>query len=281
MWNKKDLYIRIVILSGCTIIVVDKKIINLPMDYKQRFSSRVENYIKYRPGYPDEIIPTLQLEIGLMTNDVVADIGSGTGFSAKLFLENGNTVYGIEPNEPMRKAAEGLLSEYPAFISIHGSSEETNLKDSSIDLIVCAQAFHWFDRIKTKTEFNRIANSGAYLCLIWNDRKETEAFQQDYEKLIQKFATDYNEISHRNITQEIIEEFYAPNKFKKFILNYEQHFDLEGLIGRVASSSYMPNEGDENFPQLKNAIVDLFNSYEQNGIVTFAYNTIVYIGQIK
>lgn len=251
------------------------------MDYKQRFSSRVENYIKYRPGYPDEIIPTLQLEIGLMSDDIIADIGSGTGLSAKLFLENGNTVYGVEPNELMRKAAEGLLSEYENFISIHGSSEVTNLKDNEIDLIVCAQAFHWFDRAKTKLEFQRIANSGAHLCLIWNDRKETEPFQQDYEKLIQEFAIDYNEISHRNITQEVIRDFYEPNSFKKFILNYKQHFKLEGLIGRIISSSYMPNIDHPNFPQLKNAIVSLFNKYEQNGIVTFAYNTNLYIGRIK
>ncbi|HUM50172.1 MAG TPA: class I SAM-dependent methyltransferase [Chitinophagales bacterium] len=251
------------------------------MDYKQRFSDRVENYIKYRPGYPEEIIPTLQLEIGLMADDIVADIGSGTGISAKLFLENGNTVFAVEPNEPMRKAAEGLLSEYDNFHSLHGSSEETNLKDSSIDLIVCAQAFHWFDRTKTKQEFHRIANNGAHLCLIWNDRKETEPFQIDYEKLIQEFAIDYNEISHRNITQDIIEDFYAPNKFKKFILNYEQHFDLDGLIGRIISSSYMPNEVHPNFPQLKNAIVNLFDKYKQNEIVTFAYNTILYVGSIK
>ena len=251
------------------------------MDYKQRFSDRVENYIKYRPGYPDEIIPTLQLEIGLTSDDIVADIGSGTGLSAKLLLEHGNTVYGVEPNEPMRNAAEGLLSEFDTFISIHGSSETTNLKDNSIDLIVCAQAFHWFDRQKTKQEFQRISNSDAHLCLIWNDRKETEPFQQDYEKLIQEFATDYNEISHRNITANIIGEFYAPNKFSKFVLNYEQHFDLEGLIGRIISSSYMPNLDHPNFPQLKNAIVSLFNKYEQNGIVTFAYDTNLYIGRIK
>ncbi|MFN8282273.1 MAG: class I SAM-dependent methyltransferase [Chitinophagales bacterium] len=251
------------------------------MDYKQRFSDRVENYIKYRPGYPDEIIPTLQLEIGLMADDVVADIGSGTGISAKLFLENGNTVYGVEPNEPMRKAAEGLLGEFDNFHSIHGSSEATNLKGNSIDLIVCAQAFHWFDRTKTKQEFQRIANSSAHLCLIWNDRKETEPFQIDYEKLIQEFAIDYNEISHRNITPDIIEDFYAPNKYKKFILHYEQHFDLDGLIGRIISSSYMPNQNDANFPQLKNAIVHLFDKYKQNEIITFAYNTIIFLGKIK
>ena len=251
------------------------------MDYKQRFSSRVENYIKYRPSYPDEVIATLQLEIGLMPSDVIADIGSGTGISAKLFLENDNTVYGVEPNEPMRKAAEGLLSEYDNFLSIHGSSEATNLQDKSIDLIVCAQAFHWFNQEKTKIEFNRIAHKGAHLALIWNDRKETAPFQIDYEKLIQEFAIDYNEISHRNITQEMITGFYAPNTFKKFILNYEQHFDLDGLIGRIISSSYMPNADHANFPQLKNAIVHLFDKYKQNEIVTFAYNTILYIGEIK
>ena len=251
------------------------------MDYKQRFSSRVENYIKYRPSYPDEVIATLQLEIGLMPTDVIADIGSGTGISAKLFLENDNTVYGVEPNEPMRKAAEGLLSEYDNFHSIHGSSEATNLQDKSIDLIVCAQAFHWFNQEKTKIEFKRIANKGAHLALIWNDRKETAPFQIDYEKLIQEFAIDYNEISHRNITQEMITGFYAPNTFKKFILNYEQHFDLDGLIGRIISSSYMPNADHANFPQLKNAIVHLFDKYKQNEIVTFAYNTILYIGEIK
>lgn len=251
------------------------------MDYKQRFSSRVENYIKYRPSYPEEVITTLQLEIGLMENDVVADIGSGTGISAKLFLENGNTVYGVEPNEPMRKAAEGLLSEYKQFHSVHGSAEVTNLEDNSIDLIVCAQAFHWFNLQNTKQEFQRIANNNAHLSLIWNDRKETAPFQIDYEKLIQEFAIDYNEISHRNITATMIDEFYTPNSCKKFVLDYEQQFDLEGLIGRIISSSYMPNEGDENFPQLKNTIVNLFDKYKQNEIVTFAYNTIIFLGKIK
>lgn len=249
------------------------------MDYKHRFSDRVENYIKYRPGYPKEVITTLKGEIDLKPEDIIADIGSGTGLSAKLFLENGNTVYGVEPNEPMRKAAEGLLSEYDNFISVHGSSEASNLAANSIDLIVCAQAFHWFDRKKTKKEFQRIANNGAHLCLLWNDRKASEPFQRDYENIIQEFATDYNDITHRNITNEIITEFYAPNAFKKIVLQYEQHFDLEGLIGRIVSSSYMPNEKDDNFPQLRNAIVDLFNAYKQNELVTFAYNTILYIGK--
>ncbi len=236
--------------------------------------------MKYRPGYPKEIISILEKEILFDSKKVVADIGSGTGISAKLFLENGNSVYGIEPNEPMRKAAEGWLNAFEKFISLHGSAEQTTLQDNSIDLIVCAQAFHWLDRKKAKSEFKRIAKKDAYLCLIWNDRKKQNAFQQDYEQLIKQFSIDYNEVTHRNISAEIISDFFAPNKYKKIILNYEQKFDLQGLIGRIVSSSYMPNEDDKNFPQLRNAIVDLFNAHKQNEIVTFAYDTILYIGKI-
>jgi len=251
------------------------------MNTKQRFSDRVENYIKYRPSYPDEMIPTLELEIGLMDSDVVADIGSGTGISAKLFLENGNKVYGVEPNEPMRKAAEEFLQQYDGFISVNGGSEETTLKDNSVDLIICAQAFHWFDREKTKKEFLRIANNGAHVVLVWNYRKGTSPFQIDYEKMIQEFGTDYNEVTHHNITEDVISNFYSPYKYKKFVLDYAQTFDLEGLIGRIISSSYMPNEDHPNFPQLKSAIVSLFDKHKQNEIVTFAYDTIIYIGEIK
>lgn len=251
------------------------------MDNKQRFTSRVNDYIKFRPSYPEAIIPTLQLEIGLIPDDIVADIGSGTGISAQLFLDHDNLVYGVEPNEAMRKSAENELKQYENFRSINGSAETTTLPDNSVDLIVCAQAFHWFDRAKTKTEFQRIANAGAHLCLIWNDRKESEKFQQDYERIIQQYSIDYNQVTHRNISQEIIQDFFAPHKFKKFTFHYEQRFDFEGLIGRITSSSYMPNESDENFPQLRKSIVDLFNAHKQNEMVTFAYNTFLYIGQIN
>ncbi len=250
------------------------------MDSKNRFSDRVEQYIKYRPAYPDAVISTLQLEIGLMSDDVVADIGSGTGISAQLLLEHGNTVYGVEPNEPMRKASEGLLREYNNFISVHGSSEHTGLKEGSVDVIVCAQAFHWFSPSETKREFQRIAANGAHLVILFNDRSASDPFQQDYEMLIQEFSTDYQLVTHRNISEEMITQFYSPYPFKKWVFPYAQYFDLEGLIGRVVSSSYMPNEDSPDFPPLKNAIEVLFNSHKRNGIITFAYETSLYVGRI-
>src|SRR5438270_109908 len=125
-------------------------------DSTQRFSDRVENYVRARPGYPNAFFDFLRSEIGLTANWAVADIGSGTGISAGPLLKTGNTVYGIEPNAPMRQAAERLLATYPRFHSLDATAEATSLPYGSVDLVLAAQAFHWFDRPKARREFVRI-----------------------------------------------------------------------------------------------------------------------------
>src|SRR5439155_2562540 len=114
----------------------------MSVDSKARFSSRVGDYVRYRPRYPRDVVSMLSSEVGLTRDWVVADVGAGTGISAELFLENGKVVWCVEPNREMRGAAEGLLSKYAGFRSVEGTAEETGLGSGSIDLIVCAQAFH-------------------------------------------------------------------------------------------------------------------------------------------
>src|SRR6476661_7118338 len=109
-------------------------------DNIERFSNRVDNYVKYRPGYPSAILDLFRDEMNLGTHSVVADIGSGTGLSAKLFLENGNKVYGVEPNAAMRAAAEEFLKPFPNFVSVDGTSEDTTLPNDSVDIVIAAQA---------------------------------------------------------------------------------------------------------------------------------------------
>lgn len=118
-------------------------------DSAERFSGRVADYLKYRPGYPEELLAFLRSECGLVPGSVVADVGSGTGKLAELFLSGGNTVFGIEPNAEMRLAAERLFSGRSGFHSVAGRAEATTLPDSSVDLVAVGQAFHWFDREKT------------------------------------------------------------------------------------------------------------------------------------
>ena len=138
---------------------------------EQRFSDRVGNYIRYRPGYPPAVLAALQKHAGLTTRSVTADIGSGTGLSAGLFLRFGCQVHAVEPNREMREAAERLLAGEPRFHSVSGTAQATTLPDQSADLIIAAQAFHWFNTPETRAEFTRILKPDGHIVLIWNERK--------------------------------------------------------------------------------------------------------------
>src|SRR5437764_1020077 len=125
-------------------------------DPTQRFSTRVDNYVKYRPGYPPAIVGLLEAECGLTPESVVADIGAGTGLLAELWLRHGNPVCGVEPNREMREAGARLLAAYPAFTSVDGTAEATTLPDQSVDFVTAGQAFHWFEPVAARREFARI-----------------------------------------------------------------------------------------------------------------------------
>jgi len=233
----------------------------------KRFSDRVEDYIKYRPAYPEKIIAILNEAVGLDNQQVIADIGSGTGISSIPFLQNNNTVYGVEPNKEMREAAEQLLTKYNNFISINGSAEKSNLPDRSIDLIFCGQAFHWFDKLKSKTE--------GHIVLAWNARSTNSNFQLEYENALLEYIEEYKFVNHRNIRDEDIIDFFHPKKMQAFILSNKQIFDLEGLKGRLKSSSYCPKVGLQH-DKLMAQMEKIYNKYEIGDQIEFEYETQIY-----
>ena len=242
-------------------------------DSTTRFSNRVENYVKYRPGYPKEILQLFRDEMGLTGLSVVADIGSGTGISARLFLENGNTVYGIEPNEAMRAAGEEFLKEFPAFKSIDGTSDATGLEDGSVDIVIAAQAFHWFDPARARTEFRRILRKNGYIALIWNERQlDTTPFLAEYEQFLLKFASDYTKVRHENTDENELREFFEGD-FRTATFQNAQIFDFEGLTGRVLSSSYMPSASDPGFAPMVAELQRLFAKHEESGKIKVLYDT--------
>ncbi len=238
-----------------------------------RFSDRVEDYVKYRPHYPKKVIEILSNKIGLDKNSIIADIGSGTGISTGLFINNGNKVYAVEPNKEMREAAELFYSDDKNFISINGAAENTTLQDGSIDIIFCGTAFHWFNRNETKIEFNRILKQNGHIVLVWNVRKEQDDFQKEYESNLQKIP-EYKDVSHRNISDKDITEFFSPGVFHKDSLPNFQTLNLDGLKGRIKSSSYCPKEGIE-YENLMQEMDTLFHKFEKNGVIKFEYETII------
>jgi SAM-dependent methyltransferase len=251
-------------------------------DVTQRFSSRVENYIKYRPGYPSEIIEALRSECGLTSGSIVADVGSGTGILTEMFLRNGNLVYGIEPNREMREAAERLLKGYPRFHSVAAQTEETTLDDASVDFITAGQAFHWFDRAKARTEFARILKPQGWVALIWNERvTTTTSFLVAYEQLLKDYSIDYEQVDHRRIDDDVIHDFFGSDQCRLKQFENVQVFDYEGVKGRLLSSSYAPEEGHPNYEPMLTELERIFQAYQDEGKVVFEYLTQMYYGQLK
>jgi SAM-dependent methyltransferase len=251
------------------------------MDSTKRFSKRVESYIKYRPKYPPEVLEFLKTELGFTISSVIADIGSGTGISCEMFLNNGNSVFGIEPNAEMREAAEKGLRSFSNFVSIDGKAEATTLQNHSIDFVVAGQAFHWFDREQSRKEFLRILKPNGWVVLLWNDRKQDTSFSNAYENLLKTFAIDYEVVDHRLLTEDAFRQFFGGSHYGVKMFDNEQIFDLEGLKGRVLSCSYMPMPDHPHFDEMMAALEKLFERFQQNDAVTMNYQTLMYYGRLK
>lgn len=251
----------------------------MDLDSVERFSNRVANYVKYRPTYPVEVLDVFRDEMGMTIESFIADVGSGTGISSKLFLENGNVVYGVEPNARMRAAAQEFLAEYPNFYTIDGTSTETKLLPASVDFVTAAQAFHWFDPEPTRREFRRILRPGGWVALMWNERQlDSTPFLIDYEKLLLKYASDYTKVRHDNINEETLKAFFEGD-FRTATLANKQVFDFDGIKGRVSSSSYMPSEKDSDYSTMVEELKTLFDKHAESDKIQVFYDTNVFYKQ--
>jgi ubiquinone/menaquinone biosynthesis C-methylase UbiE len=250
-------------------------------DAKQRFSNKVADYVRYRPSYPAAVIDLLRTETGLRPEHVVVDVGSGTGVLSKLFLENGNCVIGVEPNDEMRQAGEDLLSGFKDFSSVNGSAEATTLPGTSADFVTVAQAFHWFEPIATRREFLRILRPEGIVVIVWNDRQlDTTPFLRDYESMLNRFGTDYAKVNESYPRLSQIQEFFAPDPFAHETFPNFQKFDFDGVRGRLRSSSYVPGADHPAFAPMMAELERIFYAHQQNGEVSMDYTTHVYYGRL-
>lgn len=249
-------------------------------DLTRRFDNRVNDYRKGRPGYPAAILDELRRTAVLRHESIVADIGCGTGLSAEPFLNAGCTVYGVEPNASMRADAETKFAAKANFKSIDGTAEATGLPDRCTDWIVCAQAFHWFDPSRARSEFIRILKPAGAIALIWNERiKHGDGFSEAYESFIHRHALDYTRVRHENIDAGQIAAFFGRPPYSAGIA-HRQVLDWDHLVARVRSSSYMPHAGPEAVAMIDD-LRKMFERFQTDGRVVMSYECKIFSGALR
>jgi len=246
-----------------------------------RFSDRAEDYVKYRPHYSPEVVRALQQVCELRPEHLIADVGCGTGMLAKIFLDNGNRVIGVEPNAEMRRAGEEYLAAFRNFSMVAGSAEGTGLPNGRVDFVVAGQAFHWFRPDETRFEFARILRPGGWAVLIWHDRNvDSTPFLQAYEAFVRRHSIDYEQVTHKYLASyAALERFFAPNKMTLIQQHNQQRLDFDGLRGRLLSSSYIPKSG-ERYEAMSRELPQLFSSHAAAGHVVLQYDTKIYFGHL-
>ncbi len=240
------------------------------MDSTTRFGSRADAYAAFRPPYPTAAIDVALAGLGDPRSITIADVGAGTGISARLFAERGVRVIAIEPSAQMRAKAE----PHPRIQWRDGTAERTHLASASVDAAVACQAFHWFATSAAMSEFRRIARRRAVL--LQYERDERHAFTKAHGDIVRAYATDDTE-ARRDRALATFAEF--PGATVTHARAYSrQRLDREALLGRAASSSYLPNLG-EAADALRRDLRALFERHECGGHVELATVTHVLVAE--
>lgn len=240
------------------------------MDSTVRFSNRVEDYSRYRPSYPKEAIDAV---LTGFDEPHVADLGAGTGISARLLADAGAFVYAVEPNANMR----GALPQDERIVPVNGTAESTGLEPISVDIVTAFQAYHWFDPERAFAEADRIAKKRARFAAVWNERDERDPFTKSYGDIIRPYMLDDTEHTRRGSSIDGDLERYGWGLGRRIEFAYQQPLSWDALIGRARSASYLPREGPA-YDEMAEKLRALYDQHA-DGTVRFALVTTVHLGE--
>ncbi len=257
------------------------------MDSTQRFSDRVDSYRHYRPRYPGEIVDFLRDHCHLDPHASIVDVAAGTGLLTEIFLARDYAVTAVEPNDAMRDACASLIHRFPKLRCVSGTAEMTGLPSHSADLVTVAQALHWFDLPPARAEFLRVLRPGGWCAIAYNERRVGgDPFHDGYERILREFGIDYEMVRSKYPHKQRLGEFFdsggtRSGTMRRVTFQNAQSFDLDGLRGRILSSSYMPQPGHPRYTAMMRQIEKLFAQCQDDGHVRMDYDCIVSYGRLE
>lgn len=248
------------------------------MDNVSKFDGKAGSYSLGRPSYPEELIDFICGQLNLTDGERIADIGSGTGIFTEQLLNRGIAVYAVEPNADMRSVAESRLGANRNFISIDGCAENTRLADASADIVVAAQAFHWFDGKLFKKECDRILRSGGIKFLIWNMRDMGATVNLRIQEVCRRYCPSFNGFSGGTVKNDgrIVRFFDGNFRIKEY--ENPDRYSKEKFISRCLSSSYSIDESNNDYKAYIDALTDIFEEFSKDGELIVANKTVAYYG---
>ena len=248
----------------------------------ERFSGRVEAYRRFRSPYPREIIALLEKRCKLTRESIVADVGAGTGMLAELFLENGNRVFGVEPNPDMRAACEELVARYPRLTCVDGTAEDTRLAAHSVDFVGVGRALHWFDQEKCRPEFVRILREGGWVVLAsQGPHTRTEPVIRGFQTILKEHGLDYARMRKRYDIESAARDFFAGGELHEALFPSTEVMTYEELEGFTLSLSVTPQPGHPGFPPMQHALEEYFARHASDGKIRMPMTCKIHFGRLR
>lgn len=241
------------------------------------FTGKASLYDRYRPSYPSFIISHLRKKTSLSKRDLIAEFGFGTGKLTRLLLQNGNQVFGIEPENEMQELFLEKYARNTKFTLIPGSAEKNELKNESVDVIVAAQSFHLFDPIKTRDEFYRVIKQNGFIILIWYHLDRDNKISKEILSLFYRFGFKSNQPGRTHIGETFFNDLFSPNIVSHTILpSFKQSYNQNDFLGSMLSSSYAPTFTDNYYEDYIAEINSLFTRFSTNGIIEYKFKLELY-----
>lgn len=250
-------------------------------DATQRFGARADAYARARPAYPQQAVVALVRALALPAGSCIVDLGCGTGLSSEAFLRSGFRLIGVEPNQAMRAHAAQLSARYRRFAVVDGRAESTGLDAACADLVIAAQAFHWFDVEAARKEALRILRRPPRAALIWNDRRtEGSEFARGYEQLLLRFGTEYRAVQERHTQVDRLERFFGHARWRTIGIAHSTPLDFDTLAERLNSASYVPSPADPRHGPMMQALRELFAGTARAGMVSMEFETRIHFAEM-